>query len=178
MANDITNIIKIIGNEDVIHAIDTRFENAGGYGEVTTFVKAFYDNPEMNEEGNILNSWTLDNMGSKWVYIENAIDYGKWNLTSANYHPKEFILHLWKLASEIDPDVEIINEYECMNLVLGCMLVKKDEEGIPRYIELEESDYEAPDEDDEERNYYDEIYDIQNELVKECRIRINEGETF
>jgi hypothetical protein len=73
MANTVTNFVQIFANDEAIDKINERFEVAGGYSDMVKFAKAFYDEPEIiegkdGEEGGLAVSWSLDNMGAKWVY--------------------------------------------------------------------------------------------------------------
>ncbi len=189
MANNVTNIIKIVANEEAIKSIDNRFESAGGYSDVAMFVKAFYDNPEISENGGVMNSWSLDNVGSKWIYVENNIDSGEWNIQSANYPPHEFLQRLYELVTEIDPEGYIENRYNDEGYSpVGVMVFKKDDQG-PKWAEIEDYDMENPADDmdwDEEgydeaqMSFMDEVYDFQEQSIERCHniINLGEGEPF
>ncbi len=185
MANNVTNIIKIVANEEATRAIDNRFESAGGYSDVAMFVKAFYDNPEISENGGVMNSWSLDNVGSKWIYVENNIDSGEWNIQSANYPPQEFLQRLYELVTEIDPEGYIENRYNDEGYSpVGAMVFKKDEQG-PKWVEIEDHDWDNPADDMEwddegydeaQMNFMDDIYDFQEKSIQRCHSIIEKGE--
>jgi hypothetical protein len=189
MANNVTNIIKIIATEEAMKAIDDRFELAGGYGDMEKFVKAFYENPELTESGSVLNNWSLDHVGSKWAYVENCIDEGEWNIQSASYPPHEFLQRLYELVTEIDPEGYIENRYNDETYApVGVLVFKKDDVG-PKWAEIEDYDMENPTDDmdwddegydDAQMAFMDEIYDFQEKSIEDCHNTINlgEGEKF
>jgi hypothetical protein len=190
MANNVTNIIRIVANDEAVESIDARFDSAGGYGETTDFVKAFYENPELTESGAVLNNWSLDHVGAKWIYVENSIDAGEWNIQSANHAPHEFFERLFQLVTEIDPDgqIEVRFNDETYSPV-GAMLFKKDTDGLPRWYEVEDYDFENPtddmDWDDEgyeeaQMEFMDSVYEFHEDSMIECHnmIDIGEGNEF
>ena len=154
MANNVSNYLQIVGTDAVQDAMDDLFENAGGYAETTQFVNTFYGT---DIEGGVQHTWLYDNVGAKWIYVENCIDNGSWNIQSANHTPKEFWIHLYKLAVKIDPDVKVEVKYqdESYNPV-GGFVVKKDHNGTPAWAESEEYDVEDPTVD---MNWEDDGYD-------------------
>lgn len=189
MANVVTNIVKIFANDEAIDKINERFEVAGGYSDMTKFAKAFYDNPEIivEKDGSeaITNQWSLDNMGSKWVYVENDIDMDRWNISSASYYPHEFLMRLFELVNEIDPEAYVVNRYsdESYNPV-GVVVYKKDSEGFFSWYEAEKTMENPTDDMDwgdegyqdkqEEFNYA--IEDFQDEKEEYCVRMIDEGD--
>jgi hypothetical protein len=189
MANNVTNIIKIVANEEAIKAIDDRFDLAGGYGDMDKFVKAFYESPELSENGGVMNSWSLDHVGSKWAYVENCIDGGEWNVQSASYPPHEFLQRLYELVTEIDPEGYIENRYNDEGYSpVGVLVFKKDDVG-PKWAEIEDYDMENPTDDmdwddegydDAQMAFMDEIYDFQEKSIEDCHniINLGEGENF
>ena len=106
MANTVTNFLEIIGTDEVKSAMDELFNNAGGYAETHTFVNSFYGT---DYEGGVPHDWLFENVGSKWIYVENEIGDGEWNISSAGYTPDKFWTHLYKKAAEIatEKDVEM-----------------------------------------------------------------------
>lgn len=158
MANNVSNYLKIIGTDEVIAEMDKRFENAGGYNDVLKFSQAFYDNVETDESGNaVMYSWTLDNLGAKWVYVENQINDGEWNIQSANHCPQEFFVHLYKLAVQIDPEVQIeVKFHDESYEPVGGFVAKKDYQGKPAWSMEENYDIENPTDD---MDWDDEGYD-------------------
>lgn len=190
MANNVTNIVKIMANDLTLDSIDQRFESAGGYAQTNKFVNAFYENPETTESGDVLNAWSLDHVGSKWVYVENCIDAGEWNIQSANYPPHEFFQRLFNLVSESDPNgwIEVRYNDETYSPV-GVLLFKKDENGLPRWFELEDNDFENEADDmdwddegyeDAQQRFMDNIYEFQEDSIAHCHniIDSNEGKEF
>jgi hypothetical protein len=189
MANNVTNIIKIIATEEAIKSIDDRFDLAGGYAETHTFVKAFYDNPQLTENGAVLNAWSYDNVGCKWIYVENNIDEGEWNIQSASYPPHEFLQRLFELVTEIDPDGYIENRYTDESYSpIGVMVFKKDDVG-PKWSEIVEYDMVDPTDDmefDDEgyeearEGFMNDIYNFHEESIEICleTISLGEGENF
>jgi hypothetical protein len=184
MANNVTNIIRIKANDEAIDSIDNRFDLAGGYGETTEFVKAFYDNPELTESGAVLNNWSLNHVGAKWIYVENCVDAGEWNIQSANYPPNEFLQRLFELVTEIDPDGYVENRYHDETYSpVGAQVFKKDSEGQPRWYEVENHDFETPDTDYDDDDYeinqmefMDSIYEFHEDSILECHNIIDGGE--
>jgi hypothetical protein len=189
MANNVTNIIKIIATEEAIKSIDDRFDLAGGYAETHTFVKAFYDNPQLTENGAVLNAWSYDNVGCKWIYVENNIDEGEWNIQSASYPPHEFLQRLFELVTEIDPDGYIENRYTDESYSpIGVMVFKKDDVG-PKWSEIVEYDMVDPTDDMEfdddgyeeaREGFMNDIYNFHEESIEICleTISLGEGENF
>ena len=186
MANNVTNIIKIIATEEAMKAIDDRFELAGGYGDMEKFVKAFYENPELTESGAVLNNWSLDHVGSKWAYVENCIDEGEWNIQSANYAPKEFYIHLYKLITETDPEGYLEVRYEDESLSpVGALVIKKGPNGEICFKDKEDYDMEDPTADMEwddegydnaQMNFTDEKFEAMDNMVEMCNRMIDEGD--
>lgn len=149
-----TNILQIVGTDEVQDKMDDLFDNAGGYADTTQFVNTFYGT---EFEGGVKFDWLYDNVGTKWIYVENDIDNGSWNISSANYTPKEFWIHLYKMAVEIDPNVEIEVRYHDEGYQpVGGFVVKKDHEGNPAWSEQEDYDMEDP---TAEMDWEDEGYD-------------------
>ena len=162
-----TNILQIVGTDEVQDRIDDLFENAGGYADTAQFVNTFYGT---EFEGGVKFDWLYDNVGAKWIYVENAIDNGNWNISSANHTPKEFWIHLYKLAVKIDPNVEIEVQYHDEGYQpVGGFVVKKDHEGNPSWSEQEDYEMEDPTADmDWEHEDYDDLQMQFNEDVYEA----------
>lgn len=164
MANNVTNYLEIVGTDEVIQAIDAKFDAAGGYAETDVFVNSFYGTAF---EGGVKFDWLYDNVGSKWIYVEHNIDSGNWNIQSANYTPKEFWIHLYKLAAEIDPNVEIQVKFQDESYEpVGGFVVKKDHTGVPAWSMEEDYDVEDPtaDMDWEDENYEETQMDFIDDL--------------
>ena len=82
MANTVTNFLEVVGTEEVKAAMDELFNNAGGYADTTQFVNTFYGT---EFEGGVSHDWLFENVGAKWIYVENEIGEGEWNISSAGY---------------------------------------------------------------------------------------------
>ena len=198
MANNMKSFVTVKGNDEVIKMVDQRIERAqelskdkefdNGNG-VRSFASAFYDTVEVSTDGkSVMNDWSLDNMGSKWTYLYDVQGDGEFSIESAWYPPKEFFFHLYKLCSEVDPDVviEVIYEDETYSPI-GAFVLKKDSNGDKVYHNDEDDEMEDPtadmDWDDEEyeqtqMDFMDSIADRQRELVDLCHEFIdgNDGE--
>ena len=154
MANTMTNYLEVKGTDEVIEAIDFMFEQAGGYAETDVFVNSFYGT---DFKGGVPHDWLYDNVGTKWIYIENEIDRGEWNISSATYTPEDFWIKLYKIASEIDPNVEILVKFQDeVYEPIGGFVAKKDHNGVPRWAMQEDYDMEDPTSD---MDWDDEDYD-------------------
>ena len=140
MANNVTNYLKVIANDETTNRIDEMFDNAGGYAQTLKLSETFF-----GESAKDSNEWFLDNLGAKWLYVENNIDMGEWNLQSANYPPKEFFIHLYKLISETDPDGYLEVRYEDESLSpVGALVVKKGPNGEICFKDKEDYDMDDP----------------------------------
>lgn len=180
MANNVTNYLKVIANDETTNRIDEMFDNAGGYAETLKLSKSFFG--ESVEDSNL---WFLDNLGAKWVYVENSIDMGEWNIQSANYPPKEFYIHLYKLITETDPDGYLEVRYEDESLSpIGGLVVKKGPNGDICFKDREDNDVEDPtanmeydDEgyDEAQMNFTDFKFDMMDNMVSMCHSVIDEG---
>ena len=187
MANTVSNYIEIDGNEEVVDHIDSLFENAGGYSDIVKFVSTFYENPGLNESGDaVMFDWMYDNVGSKWIYVENGIDTGMWNISSGNHPPVEFFQHLYKIASNIDPDVKILVKFEDESYEpVGAFAAMKDPNGVPSYHLDEDYDMEDPtvdmdwddeDYDETQMEFREELEGVQDSCLEECIRVIGQGE--
>lgn len=178
MANNLKSMINVIANDEAIAELDKRIEIAKSEGSVTSFANAFYDNVEMGEGGGVLNSWSLDNLGSKWTTFYDDWGGGEFTIESAWYPPKEFFIHLYKLMAEIDPEVVVEVKYEDETYSpVGAIVIKKDKDGTPCIWQEEDDEMEDPtvdmDWDDEEyeqtqMDFMDSIAERQDELLAEC----------
>ena len=191
MANNLKSWIKVKANDDTLKYVDSLVTKAeeeiknDNYG-ITAFAKAFYKDVDCGDGGGVMYDWALDNIGAKWTYLEEVEDEGEFSTTSAWYPPKQFFIHLYKLCAELDENVEIEVQYEDESYdPIGAMVVKKDKDGTPCIWE-EEDDVENPtddmDWDDEgydeaQQEFYDEIYETKQELLKECHsLVLTDGE--
>ena len=154
MANTVTNFLEVVGTEEVKAAMDELFNNAGGYADTTQFVNTFYGT---EFEGGVSHDWLFENVGAKWIYVENEIGEGEWNISSAGYTPDRFWIHLYKKAAEIDPNVEIVVKFQDESYEpIGAFVVKKDYQGNSGWSMEELYDVENPTED---MDWDDEGYD-------------------
>ena len=183
MANTVSNYLQIVGTDEVQDKMDDLFESAGGYADTTQFVNTFYGT---EFEGGVKFDWLYDNVGAKWIYVENAIDNGRWNISSANYTPKEFWIHLYKLAVKIDPNVEIEVKYQDESYEpVGGFVVKKDHEGNPAWAQQETYDMEDPtadmdwedeDYDDTQMNFMEDVDDTMEHCMDYAHDTVWSGE--
>lgn len=188
MANNLKSMINVIANDEAIKNLEERIDVAGGYSDIAKFARAFYENVEVTENDGVLNSWSLDNLGSKWTYMYDHWSGGEFSIESAWYPPKEFFIHLYKLMSAIDPDtiIEVKYEDETYNPT-GAFLIKKDSEGEPMWAQNEEDEMENPTDDmdwddegyeDAQQEFMEEVADTQDRMLALCHEHIdgNDGE--
>ena len=177
MANNLKSMIEVHGNEDVVKKLDEILE-AVEYGHIASFAKGFYDNVETSEDGGVMNTWSIDNLGSKWTYLEDIQGDGAFSIESAWYPPLDFFKHLYRMLVEIDPEVFIEVMYEDEGYdPIGAVVIKKDKDGTPCIWQEEDDEMEDPTEDmdwdDEEyeqtqMDFMDSLYERQRELVLYC----------
>ena len=181
MANNVTNYLKIIANDETTNRIDEMFDNAGGYAETLKLSESFFG--ELAKDSN---EWFLENLGSKWVYVENNINMGEWNIQSANDAPKEFYIHLYKLITETDPEGYLEVRYEDESLSpVGALVIKKGPNGEICFKDKEDYDIEDPTADMEwddegydnaQMNFTDEKFEAMDNMVEMCNRMIDEGD--
>ena len=177
MANNLKSMIEVHGNEDVVKKLDEILEGVE-YGHIASFAKGFYDNVETSEDGGVMNTWSIDNLGSKWTYLEDIQGDGAFSIESAWYPPLDFFKHLYRILVEIDPEVFIEVMYEDEGYdPIGAVVIKKDKDGTPCIWQEEDDEMEDPTEDmdwdDEEyeqtqMDFMDSLYERQRELVLYC----------
>jgi hypothetical protein len=177
MANNLKSMIEVHGNEDVVKKLDEILEGVE-YGHIASFAKGFYDNVETSEDGGVMNTWSIDNLGSKWTYLEDIQGDGAFSIESAWYPPLDFFKHLYRMLVEIDPEVFIEVMYEDEGYdPIGAVVIKKDKDGTPCIWQEEDDEMEDPTEDmdwdDEEyeqtqMDFMDSLYERQRELVLYC----------
>ena len=100
MANNLKSFVTIKGNEEVTKLIDSLVDKVNDNDSdspVTAFATAFYDEVELTEDRGVLNTWSNENLGSKWTTLYDAIDEGEFSIESAWYPPKQFFIHLYNL---------------------------------------------------------------------------------
>ena len=190
MANNLKSMINVIANEEAITELQRRVELSRDNDSIAAFAKAFYDDVELSENGGVMNSWSLDNLGSKWTYLSDNWGGGEFVIESAWYAPKEFFFHLYKTMSAIDPEtvIEVQYEDEAYNPI-GAFVLKKDSNGDAVYYNEEDDEMEDPtidmDWDDEEyeqtqMDFMDSIAERQQEMLSFCYEMIdgNDGEVI
>src|SRR6056300_2008822 len=177
MANNLKSMIEVHGNEDVVKKVDELLEGVK-YSDVTSFAQAFYENVEVTENNGVLNTWSADNLGSKWTYLYDIMGDGEFSVESAWYPPIKFFIHLYNLLVEIDPEVfiEVMYEDEFYQPI-GAVVIKKDKDGTPCIWQEEDDEMEDPTEDmdweDEEyeqtqMDFMESLYERQREMVLYC----------
>jgi hypothetical protein len=177
MANYLNSTIEVQANEEAINHIDSLMEKAND-GEITTFAQTFYDNVELGENGGVMNTWSSDNLGPKWTYLEDILGDGEYRLVSAWYPPIKFYIHLYKMVTEIDPEgyIEVIYEDEGYDPI-GAVVIKKDKDGTPCIWQEEDDEMEDPtvdkdwddeDYDDVQMEFMESLYDRQQEMLLYC----------
>ena len=190
MANNLKSFVTIKGNEEVTKLIDSLVDKVNDNDSdspVTAFATAFYDEVELTEDRGVLNTWSNENLGSKWTTLYDAIDEGEVSIESAWYPPKQFFIHLYNLCVKLDGNVEIEVTYEDETYSpIGAIVIKKDRDGTPCMWEEEDNDIENPLEDmdwDDEKydetseEFYESLYDNQQSLLGLCHeLVITDGE--
>lgn len=183
MANHVSNNIRVIGNEKVQERMNEYIEvlEKLDYADTGGFAKAFYKDPEVGEGGGTMNSWANENIGTKWAYFEETIDDNEIKVTSAWYPVKEFIMHLYNLLVELDPEVAVENRFEDESYdPVGGILVHKNQ-----IFMGEDSDFEYPDEDEMENDeeyenemmeFYDNVGETQDSFINTGYAYIENGE--
>ena len=182
MANNVTNYLKVIANDETTNRIDEMFDNSGGYAQTLKLSETFF-----GESAKDSNEWYLDNLGAKWVYVENSIDMGEWNIQSANYFPREFFIHLYKLITDTDPEGYLEVRYEDESLSpVGALVIKKGPNGEICFNSEEDFDMEDPTADMEwdaegydeaQMNFTDEKFEAMDDMVTMCHKMIDSGKS-
>ena len=190
MANNLKSFVTIKGNEEVTKLIDSLVDKVNDNNSdspVTAFATAFYDEVELTEDRGVLNTWSNENLGSKWTTLYDATDEGEFSIESAWYPPKQFLIHLYNLCVKLDENVEIEVTYEDEDYSpIGAIIIKKDRDGTPCMWEEEDNDIENPLEDmdwDDEKydetseEFYESLYENQQSLLKLCQeLVLTDGE--
>lgn len=177
MANYLKSMIEVHGNEDVVKKVDELLEGVE-YSDVNTFAKAFYTDVEEGESGGVLNTWSTENLGSKWTYLYDIQGDGAFSVESAWYPPIKFFIHLYNILVDIDPEVFIEVMYEDEGYdPIGAVVIKKDKDGTACIWQEEDDEMEDPtvdmDWEDEEyeqtqMDFMESLYDRQREMVLYC----------
>jgi len=189
MANNLKSFITIKGNEEVIQLVDSlidKVNNSTG-DAVVAFATTFYDDVELSEDGgSVMNSWSLDNLGSKWTTFCDMIDSAEFSIESANYPPTKFFARLFEICFPVDNDVVIEVTYEDETYSpIGAAILKGvecdpedyDEKQGMIWVEEDNSledptvdkDWDDEDYDDVQMEFNESVYFKQQELLDECR---------
>jgi len=190
MANNLKSFVTIKGNDESIKLIDSMVDNVNNNNSdspVTAFATAFYNDVELTEDRGILNTWSNENLGSKWTTLYDVQNDGEFSIESAWYPPKQFFIHLYNLCVTLDENVEIEVTYEDETYSpIGAIVIKKDRDGTPCIWEEEDNDIENPLEDmdwddekydDVSQEFYESLYENQQSLLGLCHeLVITDGE--
>ena len=187
MANNLKSFVQVKGNEEVVKLIDSLIDKVNDNdtdSAVTAFATAFYDDVELSEDRGVMNTWSYDNLGSKWTTLYDVLDEAEFSIESAWYPPKQFFIHLYNLCFPLDNDVviEVRYEDETFNPV-GALVVKsvthygeEDETTEGRLwseeVEMEDPtvdmDFDDEDYDEVQMEFYEGLYDTQVRLLSNC----------
>ena len=190
MANNLKSFVTIKGNDESIKLIDSMVDNVNNNNSdspVTAFATAFYNDVELTEDRGVLNTWSNENLGSKWTTLYDVQNDGEFSIESAWYPPKQFFIHLYNLCVTLDENVEIEVTYEDETYSpIGAIVIKKDRDGTPCIWEEEDNDIENPREDmdwddekyhDVSQEFYESLYENQQSLLGLCHeLVITDGE--
>jgi hypothetical protein len=190
MANNLKSFVTIKGNDESIKLIDSMVDsvnNNDSDSPITAFATAFYNDVELTEDRSVLNTWSNENLGSKWTTLYDVQNDGEFSIESAWYPPKQFFIHLYNLCVTLDENVEIEVTYEDETYnPIGAIVIKKDRDGTPCIWEEEDNDIENPLEDmdwddekydDVSQEFYESLYENQQSLLGLCHeLVITDGE--
>ena len=190
MANNLKSFVTIKGNDESIKLIDSMVDNINNNDSdspVAAFATAFYNDVELTEDRSVLNTWSSENLGSKWTTLCDVQNDGEFSIESAWYPPKQFFIHLYNLCVTLDENVEIEVTYEDETYSpIGAIVIKKDRDGTPCIWEEEDNDIENPLEDmdwddekydDVSQEFYESLYENQQSLLGLCHeLVITDGE--
>ena len=190
MANNLKSFVTIKGNEEAIKLIDSLVDKVNDNDSdspITAFATAFYNDVELTEDRSVLNTWSNENLGSKWTTLYDVQNDGEFSIESAWYPPKQFFIHLYNLCVTLDENVEIEVTYEDETYnPIGAIVIKKDRDGTPCMWEEEDNDIENPLEDmdwddekydDVSQEFYESLYENQQSLLGLCHeLVITDGE--
>lgn len=158
--------------EELQKASENDTYNFGIYGKSVHEMMTKFGIDVPQDEDNVDYQWFIDNVGSKWCYLED-IDGSTLSTTSAWSVPFDFIENLCKVLSEKFPGTFAVVQYEdeCYNFI-GSALVN--DTGVDEVEELESDEvwekftemtgHEVPEDgiwDDDEKTeaYYDWVND-------------------
>ncbi len=169
--------VRVLGNDDAIGLITERLSRVKR-DDILSFAQAFYDEVD-TADGGVLISWALENIGAKWAYLEDDLGGGNFTVASAWHPPKEFFVHLFRLASAVDPSVVVEVDYEDEAYEpIGAIVIKRDEDGVDMIYQDEDDEFEEPDgdDDDERQEFLESVVDRLGEMVRFCQEMIDEGD--
>jgi len=190
MANNLKSFVTIKGNEEAIKLINSLVDKVNDNDSdspITAFATAFFNDVELTEDRSVLNTWSNENLGSKWTTLYDVQNDGEFSIESAWYPPKQFFIHLYNLCVTLDENVEIEVTYEDETYnPIGAIVIKKDRDGTPCIWEEEDNDIENPLEDmdwddekydDVSQEFYESLYENQQSLLGLCHeLVITDGE--
>ena len=188
MANNLKSFITVKGNDEVLTLVDSLIDkvNESKDDGVVAFATTFYDDVELTEDGgSVINTWSYDNIGTKWTTFCDVIDEAEFSIESASYPPTKFFARLFEICFPVDNDVVIEVTYEDETYSpVGAAILKardygEDEKQLEGCIWVEEDrsledptvDKDWDDEDYEEvqMEFNESVYNRQQELLDECR---------
>lgn len=183
MANHVMSTITVINaTSDVIEFISSLFTKEEGSYSYDIDLTKLYE----NTDGSDTRSWYIDNIGAKWMTIDDVGgDY--FNTVTAWSAPIDFFEALCTKLQEIQSDVQVTMTYEDeMPNFVGASVYDGDLDEFDN-TELDSEDYLSvlgvsyPDEEEiaEERdldleNDYDEIEEIRYEMQEEFWTKLHE----
>jgi len=186
MANEIYSRVQIYASEEAVEKVFQMVESIpdSEYGQETkAVVNHFYTEQEIMSGGTnpitekgVSHDWLFKWVGCKWlsVYVDGEI-----RIDSGGHVPNGFLVKLWTIASQIDPDCSLECKFtDEFDSEVGASVIKN---GI--YAESYQIlDLESPDSDDENydslnEEYYDKIFDTQSNAIISCEEAI-ETEDF
>jgi len=188
MANNLKSFITVKGNEEVVKLVDSLVDkvNESKDDGVVAFATTFYDDVELSEDGgSVINTWSYDNIGTKWTTFCDIIDEAEFSIESASYPPTKFFARLFEICFPVDNDViiEVTYEDETYSPV-GAAILKardygEDEKQLEGCIWVEDDrsledptvdkDWDDEDYDTVQMEFAESVYDKQQELLDECR---------
>ena len=189
MANNLKSFITVKGNEEVVKLVDSLIDkvNESKDDGVVAFATTFYDDVELSEDGgSVINTWSYDNIGTKWTTFCDIIDEAEFSIESASYPPTKFFARLFEICFPVDNDViiEVTYEDETYSPV-GAAIIKGVECDPEDYDEKQgniwveedrtledptvDKDWDDEDYDEVQMEFAESVYDKQQELLDECR---------
>ena len=189
MANNLKSFITVKGNGEVVKLVDSLIDkvNESKDDGVVAFATTFYDDVELSEDGgSVINTWSYDNIGTKWTTFCDIIDEAEFSIESASYPPTKFFARLFEICFPVDNDViiEVTYEDETYSPV-GAAIIKGVECDPEDYDEKQgniwveedrtledptvDKEWDDEDYDEVQMEFSESVYDKQQELLDECR---------